>query len=105
MNKKVLVISSTLRKNGNSEILALEFLKGAKDNGNNVEFVSLQDKEIKFCKGFILNSPFLTRSLISVLPQNLLIKSKHLASYAPWSIYKLYLSPFVGCGLKAKILL
>lgn len=51
MNKNVLVISSTLRKNGNSEILALEFLKGAKDNGNNVEFVSLQDKEIKFCKG------------------------------------------------------
>ena len=51
MNKNVLVISSTLRKNGNSEILALEFLKGAKDNGKNVEFVSLQDKEIKFCKG------------------------------------------------------
>jgi len=51
MAKNVLVISSTLRKNGNSEVLALEFLRGAKDIGHNVEFISLQDKEIKFCKG------------------------------------------------------
>lgn len=51
MAKNVLVISSTLRKNGNSELLAKEFLKGAQDAGNNVEFVTLQDKEIKFCKG------------------------------------------------------
>ena len=51
MAKNVLVISSTLRKNGNYEVLAKEFLRGAKENGNNVEFVTLQDKEIKFCKG------------------------------------------------------
>lgn len=51
MTKNVLVISSTLRKNGNSELLAKEFLRGAEDAGNDVEFVSLQDKEIKFCKG------------------------------------------------------
>lgn len=51
MTKNVLVISSTLRKNGNSELLAKEFLKGAQEVGNNVEFVTLQDKEIKFCKG------------------------------------------------------
>lgn len=51
MAKNVLVISSTLRKNGNSEILAKEFLKGAENSGNNVEFISLQDKEINFCKG------------------------------------------------------
>lgn len=51
MAKNVLVISSTLRKSGNSEILAQEFMKGAKDAGNNVEFVTLQNKEIKFCKG------------------------------------------------------
>lgn len=51
MSKNILVISSTLRKNGNSEMLALEFAKGAKDAGNNVEFISLRDKEIKFCKG------------------------------------------------------
>lgn len=51
MTKNILIISSTLRKNGNSEVLALEFAKGAKDSGNNAEFISLQDKEIKFCKG------------------------------------------------------
>ena len=51
MKKNVLVISSTLRKNGNSELLAEEFAKGAKDAGNNVEVISLRDKEIKFCKG------------------------------------------------------
>lgn len=51
MNKNVVVISTTLRKNGNSEILAAEFAKGAKEAGNNVEFISLIDKDIKFCKG------------------------------------------------------
>ena len=51
MSKNVLIISSTLRKNGNSEVLAREFAKGAEESGNNVEFISLQDKEIKFCKG------------------------------------------------------
>ncbi len=51
MTKNVLVISSTLRKNGNSEVLAKEFLRGAKDAGHNVEFVTLQDREIKFCRG------------------------------------------------------
>lgn len=51
MTKNVLIISSTLRKNGNSEILVQEFLQGAKDSGHNVEFITLRDKEIKFCKG------------------------------------------------------
>lgn len=51
MVKNVLVISSTLRKNGNSEVLAKGFCRGANDSGHNVEFVTLQDKEIKFCKG------------------------------------------------------
>ena len=54
MTKNVLVISSTLRKNGNSEVLAEEFAKGAKDAGNSVEFISLRDKDIKFCKGCLV---------------------------------------------------
>ncbi len=54
MSKNVLAISTTLRKNGNSEILAREFLRGAKEAGNNVEFITLQDKEIKFCKGCLV---------------------------------------------------
>ena len=51
MSKKVLVISTSLRTNANSEILAKETVRGAKDAGHNVEFISLKDKEIKFCKG------------------------------------------------------
>ncbi len=49
--KKVLVISSSLRKGSNSDILAKEFAKGAKDAGNDVEYISLQGKNIAFCRG------------------------------------------------------
>lgn len=49
--KKVLIISTGLRNNANSEILARETEKGANDAGHDVEFVSLKDKNIAFCKG------------------------------------------------------
>ena len=49
--KKVLIISTSLRNNSNSEILAKETERGAKDAGHDVEFITLKDKEIKFCKG------------------------------------------------------
>lgn len=49
--KKVLVISASLRKGSNSDILAKEFAKGAKDAGNDVEYISLQGKNIAFCRG------------------------------------------------------
>ena len=51
MAKKVLIISTSLRNNSNSEILAREAEKGARDAGHDVEFITLKDKEIKFCKG------------------------------------------------------
>ena len=51
MAKKVLIISTSLRNNANSEILAKETERGAKDAGNEVEFVTLKDKNIQFCKG------------------------------------------------------
>ena len=49
--KKVLVISTSLRVNSNSELLAKRFYEGAKEAGNDVEFLSLKDKKIEFCKG------------------------------------------------------
>lgn len=49
--KKVLVISASLRKGSNSDILAKEFVRGAKDTGNEVEYISLQGKNIAFCRG------------------------------------------------------
>ena len=49
--KNVLIISTSPRKGGNSESLALEFAKGAEESGNNVETVFFREKNIGFCKG------------------------------------------------------
>lgn len=51
MSKKVVIVSTTPRKNGNSEILATEFMNGAKDAGNEVEMIKVRDMEFKYCKG------------------------------------------------------
>lgn len=51
MSKKVLIISSTPRKGGNSDILCDEFLKGAEESGHSVEKVFLKDKKIGYCTG------------------------------------------------------
>ncbi len=51
MNKKILIISTSPRKNGNSERLADAFLNGAMDGGNTAEKISLYDKRIGFCRG------------------------------------------------------
>lgn len=48
MVKKILVISATLRKSGNSDALARAFAEGAKAAGNEVEFISLRGKTINF---------------------------------------------------------
>jgi len=49
--KKVLVISTSMRKGGNSDMLAREFARGAEESDNEVEVISLIDKEIAFCRG------------------------------------------------------
>lgn len=51
MAKKVLIISTSLRGGSNSEILARECERGAKEAGHQVEYISLKGKDIKFCKG------------------------------------------------------
>lgn len=48
--KNVLIISSTPRRNGNSQILCEEFEKGAKEKGNNVKLIRLSNKKIGHCK-------------------------------------------------------
>lgn len=47
--KNVVIISSSPRVGGNSETLAKEFERGAKEAGNNVEFVSLREYNLKYC--------------------------------------------------------
>ncbi len=51
MSKKILVISTSPRKGGNSETLADALIRGAEEAGNQVEKVCLYDKTISFCKG------------------------------------------------------
>lgn len=49
--KKVLIITSSLRHNSNSDMLAAAFAKGAIEVGNEVEIVTLKNKKLNFCKG------------------------------------------------------
>ena len=51
MSKQILVISTSPRKGGNSDMLAEELIRGAREAGNDVEKVTLYDKTIGFCKG------------------------------------------------------
>ena len=51
MNKKVLIISSTPHKGGNSDILSDEFAAGAKEAGNAVEKIRIADRKIGYCTG------------------------------------------------------
>lgn len=48
--KNILILSASPRKNGNSDILCHQFMKGAADAGNQVELISLYDKNIGFCR-------------------------------------------------------
>ena len=48
--KKVLIIESSPRKGGNSNLLCDEFARGATESGNAVKRIALRDKNIRFCK-------------------------------------------------------
>lgn len=48
--KKVLILSGSPRKNGNSALLCQEFAKGASEAGNDVELIYLRDKKIGYCQ-------------------------------------------------------
>ena len=51
MSKKVLIISSSPRKGGNSDILCDEFATGAKEAGNEVKKVRIGDLKSGYCTG------------------------------------------------------
>ncbi|MGN1104031.1 MAG: flavodoxin family protein [Candidatus Coproplasma sp.] len=50
MSKKVLILSGSPRKGGNSDILCDEFMKGASESGNRVEKIRVAEKNIGYCK-------------------------------------------------------
>lgn len=49
--KKILIISASPRKNGNSDILCNRFEQGARESGHSVEKVFLASKNIGYCSG------------------------------------------------------
>ena len=51
MNKKVLILSGSPRKGGNSDMLCDEFMKGAEESGNKVEKIRVAEKNIRYCRG------------------------------------------------------
>jgi multimeric flavodoxin WrbA len=51
MSKKVLVLSASPRRNGNSDLLCDEFVKGAQEAGHQAEKIFLKDRKINYCLG------------------------------------------------------
>lgn len=49
MSKKVLVLSASPRKGGNSDLLCDQFVLGAKAAGKQAEKIFLRDKKINYC--------------------------------------------------------
>ena len=49
--KNLLVISTSLRANSNSDALADAFLRGAANAGHHAEKISLRGRNIQFCRG------------------------------------------------------
>lgn len=51
MSKKVLVLSSSPRRGGNSDLLCDHFTMGAKESGHDAEKIFFKDKNINYCTG------------------------------------------------------
>lgn len=50
MSKKILILSGSPRKGGNSDLLCDEFMRGALEGGNNVEKIRIAEKNIGYCR-------------------------------------------------------
>ncbi len=48
--KHVLILSASPRKNGNSDILCHQFMRGAQDAGHKTELITLYDRHTEFCR-------------------------------------------------------
>ncbi len=49
--KKVLILSGSPRKGGNSDLLCDEFMKGALESGNEVKKIRVAEKKVGYCLG------------------------------------------------------
>ncbi|MBP3870361.1 MAG: flavodoxin family protein [Faecalicoccus sp.] len=48
--KRVVILSASPRKNGNSDILCQQFIKGAEEAGHTCECIRFYEKKISFCR-------------------------------------------------------
>lgn len=71
--KKILIVASSPRKNGNSDILAAQFAKGAVEAGSSVETVFVRNLHFNYCKGCLAcvksGKCVQTDDMASVLPK------------------------------------
>jgi multimeric flavodoxin WrbA len=51
MGKKVIVLSSSPRRGGNSDLLCDQFVNGANEAGHHAEKIFIKDKKINYCTG------------------------------------------------------
>lgn len=49
--KKISIVTSSPRTNGNSETMAHKFAEGAIASGNEVQYIAVRDLDLKFCTG------------------------------------------------------
>lgn len=54
MSRKILIVCTSPRRGGNSEMLADEFARGAQEAGHEVKKVCLNDKNVGFCRGCLV---------------------------------------------------
>ena len=71
---KVLIISSSPRKGGNSDVLCDQFAKGAVEAGHEVEKVSLREKRLSPCRACLISLVSFSCSMLtypfSKFPEN-----------------------------------
>ena len=67
--KKVVIITSSLRPNSNSDLLAESFKQGVLEAGHEVELISLKSKKLDFCVVVVWRA----KNLVDVLFKMMLI--------------------------------
>ncbi|MBQ7496547.1 MAG: flavodoxin family protein [Selenomonas sp.] len=90
MSKKVLILSGSPRKNGNSDFLCEKFMEGAQTAGHEVEKIFVSSKKIGFCRacyacrgtGKCFQQDDMKEILASILAADVLVMASPVYFYA-----------------------
>ena len=74
MSKKVLILSSSPRRGGNSDTLCDEFMRGATEAGNEVKKVFLRDRPSTIVRDAVYAANIRSRALRKMMRRKLLRK-------------------------------